>query len=61
MNNDFQILYDSFVKPPSAVTDYRTQWSGIHPEDLEGDRVATLREVLFLISLFPRHKTLQTV
>lgn len=36
------------MKPPSAVTDYRTQWSGIRPEDLEGDRVVTLREVLLV-------------
>ena len=57
----FQILYDSFVKPPSVVTDYRTQWSGIRPEDLQGDKVVTLREVFCIFHAFRRLKMLQIV
>ena len=30
-----KILYDRFVKPHRKVTDYRTRWSGIVPENLE--------------------------
>ncbi len=30
------ILYDTFVAPRKAVTDYRTHVSGVRPEDLVG-------------------------
>lgn len=40
------MLYDSFVKPPSKVTDYRTEFSGVRKEDLEGDHAVSLREVV---------------
>lgn len=29
-------IYDKFVQPQEPVVDYRTKWSGIRPEDLEG-------------------------
>jgi len=29
-------LYDKYVRPPAKVTDFRTKWSGIRPQDLEG-------------------------
>lgn len=31
------VLYDSFVKVHERVSDYRTQWSGIRPEDVSPD------------------------
>ena len=31
------VLLDTFVKVPSKVTDYRTQWSGISPRHLESN------------------------
>lgn len=31
---DGDVAYDKFIKPPVAVTDYRTPWSGIRPRDL---------------------------
>ena len=33
---DGAVLYDSFVKPQSFVTDFRTEWSGVRSEDLFG-------------------------
>ena len=51
-----QLLYDTFVKPPSKITDYRTEFSGIRAEDLEGDNVVSLREVCFSCFFSSRHK-----
>lgn len=52
------MLYDSFVRPPSKVVDYRTKYSGIHPGDLDKEGVATLREVdLEGEMLRSRHRT----
>jgi len=31
-----EVLYDKFVKPMERVTDYRTDFSGIRPQDLRG-------------------------
>lgn len=38
------VLLDCYVSPPDTVTDYRTETSGIRPEDLEGPNVKSLRE-----------------
>lgn len=34
------VLYDTFVKPGEAVTDYRTRWSGVRAEDIDEDSSA---------------------
>ncbi|CAL4139469.1 unnamed protein product, partial [Meganyctiphanes norvegica] len=34
VNHFGQVLYDTFVKPTEKVTDYRTEVSGVRPEDL---------------------------
>lgn len=34
------VLYDTFVKPGEAVTDYRTRWSGVRAEDVSDDSCA---------------------
>ena len=39
------MLYDSYVKPGSKVTDYRTKYSGIRESDLKDDKAVSLREV----------------
>lgn len=43
---DGNILYDEYVRPPSYVTDFRTQWSGIRKKDLRQGSALTLAEVL---------------
>lgn len=30
------VLYDTFVRPHSRVTDWRTRWSGVRPSDVMG-------------------------
>jgi len=40
-----KVLFDTFVKVPMEVTDYRTFVSGISPKDLESDGVISLTEV----------------
>ncbi|XP_059473222.1 RNA exonuclease 4 [Neocloeon triangulifer] len=35
VNKFNEVLYDSFVKPLEPITDYRTQYSGVRPSDLE--------------------------
>lgn len=35
INDDGNVLLDTFVKPSRPVTDYRTQWSGVHASDLK--------------------------
>ncbi|CAN8075613.1 unnamed protein product [Agarophyton chilense] len=34
VNYSGDVLYDSFVKVKERVTDYRTKWSGVKPEDV---------------------------
>jgi len=34
VNKFNEVLYDTFVKPLEAVTDYRTQFSGVRESDL---------------------------
>ena len=44
MDADGVTLIDEMVRPPGVITDYRTQYSGITPELMEGvDR--TLEQV----------------
>lgn len=35
VNYDGDVLYDVHVKPDKPITDYRTQWSGIRPIDMD--------------------------
>lgn len=35
VNHFGQVLYDTFVKPTEKVTDYRTEFSGVRPADLQ--------------------------
>lgn len=37
VNYSGDVLYDKFVKVKERVTDYRTQWSGVKPEDVSPD------------------------
>jgi len=39
------LIYDTFVIPKEPVTDYRTKWSGVRREDLEGPNAKSLEEV----------------
>lgn len=48
---DGNILYDEYVRPPSYVTDFRTQWSGIRKKDLRQGSALTLAEVLNCLSI----------
>ena len=50
---DGNILYDEYVRPPSYVTDFRTQWSGIRKKDLRQGSALTLAEVLNCLSVLP--------
>ena len=34
VNQFGQCIYDTFVMPTEAVTDYRTRFSGVRPKDL---------------------------
>lgn len=43
MNDQGNVLMDKFVRQKERVTDYRTRWSGIRPEDVR-DHVAHLFE-----------------
>lgn len=36
VNSSGDVVYDTFVSPTERITDYRTQWSGIRPNDLVG-------------------------
>ena len=49
---DGNILYDEYVRPPSYVTDFRTQWSGIRKKDLRQGTALTLAEVLNYLSIY---------
>ncbi|XP_065066297.1 uncharacterized protein LOC135692165 isoform X2 [Rhopilema esculentum] len=44
VNEDCEVLYDTFVKPKAAITDYLTQYSGITPEILANENT-TLGDV----------------
>ena len=35
VNHFGKLIYDRFVKPTEEVTDYRTAFSGIRPEDIK--------------------------
>ena len=38
-------IYDKYVKPRRNVTDYRTEYSGIRPEDIEnGEKFKTVQK-----------------
>uniref|UniRef100_A0A2S2N9F5 RNA exonuclease 4 n=1 Tax=Schizaphis graminum TaxID=13262 RepID=A0A2S2N9F5_SCHGA len=44
VNSEGETIYDKFVKPTGKVTDYRTQVSGIRPQDLaNGDLFAIVK------------------
>ncbi|KAL8560379.1 hypothetical protein ACOMHN_006110 [Nucella lapillus] len=34
VNHRGDVLFDRFVKPPQPVTDYRTPWSGLRPQNI---------------------------
>ena len=34
-----EVLYDKYVKPKGNVTDFRTKYSGIRPENLRNGRL----------------------
>ena len=38
MNDQGNVLMDKHVKQKERVTDYRTRWSGIRPEDVAGSK-----------------------
>jgi len=38
VNFNNQIVYDTFVRPPEKITDFRTKWSGVTPKMLKGAR-----------------------
>ena len=42
VNHHGNTLYDKYVAPMDVITDYRTQYSGIRPRDLEGGEGAVL-------------------
>lgn len=44
VNQTGDVLYDTFVKPGEAVTDFRTQYSGVRPADLESAAAVTAYE-----------------
>ena len=44
VNFNGEIIFDSFVRPPGFVTDFRTQWSGVKKKDLRADKAITLAE-----------------
>lgn len=48
---DGNILYDEYARPPSYVTDFRTQWSGIRKKDLRQGSALTLAEVVNSLTL----------
>lgn len=35
VNHFGKCIYDKYVKPTEKVTDYRTEFSGIRPEDIK--------------------------
>ena len=45
-------IYDKYVKPTQVVTDYRTDTSGIHPEDIENgeDFIKVQKEVADILN-----------
>lgn len=46
-------LYDSFVKPKSFVTDFRTKYSGVRKSDLRSGYAVTIEEVIELLKYYP--------
>ena len=42
VNHHGNTLYDKYVAPMDVITDYRTEYSGIRPRDLEGGKGAVL-------------------
>ena len=44
VNENLELLYDTFVKPKNAITDYLTQYSGITKECLDNCTV-TIKDV----------------
>ena len=38
VNSHCQVVYDTFVRPPEKITDFRTRWSGVTAETLRGAR-----------------------
>jgi hypothetical protein len=44
LNWEKEIVFDTFVKVPVPVTDYRTYISGIRPQDIESDSAITFEE-----------------
>ena len=44
VNYTGDVLYDKFIKVRETITDYRTQWSGIRPEDVALDSTKAVEE-----------------
>ncbi len=53
VNHHGNILYDSYVAPMDTVTDYRTVYSGVRPQDLKGGKKSHNIHVYIPISLPP--------
>ena len=46
VNQYGRCIYDKYVKPKEHVTDFRTQFSGVRPENLKNGRIFPLKLVL---------------
>ena len=43
VNQYGRCIYDKYVKPKEYVTDFRTQFSGVRPENLKNGRIFPLK------------------
>lgn len=58
LNWEKEIVFDTFVKVPVPVTDYRTYISGIRPQDIESDSAITFEEARLVVTHIVRGKIL---
>ena len=54
VNHHGNTLYDKYVAPMDVITDYRTQYSGIRPRDLEGGEGTVLHAAAVLHTILHR-------
>ena len=52
VNQFGQCIYDKYVQPTDKVTDYRTQFSGIRPGDMEKGMCVFVHETFPILFLF---------
>ena len=52
VNHFGKCIYDKFVRPTEKVTDYRTQFSGIRPEDIREGQCRNAEPEMLLAFLF---------